>query len=272
MSAITLKHTGSHMDSLQTAQKLSPDKIKNRKNGIIAVSLISVAIVALYHIPYGHYLLYPLMLLYTFIHESGHGIAAEMMGGDFVKFEMWIDGSGMATSAVPDNLSAFGTAFISFGGLIAPAIVAAICLILGRSAKASRIGFYVLGALSALSVALYVRNTFGIIFVLACAAVFILVAHFVKSKAVHQYGMLFIAISLLTSVFSRGDYLFTRDAQTATGVHLSDVGQIADALWLPYWFWGGLIAILSVAILLFGIRAFFYLPQEKTKKPDQIEA
>jgi hypothetical protein len=33
----------------------------------------------------------------------------------------------------------------------------------------------------------------------------------------------------------------------------SDVAQIAEALWLPYWFWGGLLAVVSVAVLVGGL-------------------
>ena len=81
--------------------------------------------------------------------------------------------------------------------------------------------------------------------------------------------MLVLAITLLTAVFSRGDYLFTDTAQTAQGAAPSDVGQIANNLFLPYWFWGGLIAALSVLILILGIKGFFYsrsVPSTASKK------
>jgi hypothetical protein len=58
------------------------------------------------------------------------------------------------------------------------------------------------------------------------------------------------------SVFSRADYLFMREAVTAQGVGLSDTSQIAQALYLPYWFWGALIAGLSIWLLWHGLRAF----------------
>ena len=100
---------------------------------------------------------------------------------------------------------------------------------------------------------------------LGCGAVALLLAKVPKSNDVPQYSMLVLAITLLTAVFSRGDYLFTDVAQTSGGVMPSDVGQIANNLFLPYWFWGGLIALLSVVILFVGIRGFFY------SKPKAIE-
>ena len=36
---------------------------------------------------------------------------------------------------------------------------------------------------------------------------------------------------------------------------MSDTGQIAEALLLPYWFWGALVAATSFAVLAIGLRA-----------------
>ncbi|MBR4985768.1 MAG: M50 family metallopeptidase [Proteobacteria bacterium] len=246
-----------------------------RKHRIVACLAISALAIGLYFVPFGWYALYPFMLVYTFIHEMGHGIAAILTGGDFLKFEMWIDGSGMATSLPAEGAGRLSHAFVAFGGLIAPAIMAAICLALGRSGKASRIGLYVFTGICALSLILVVRPIlfgFGFWFVLACGLASFALAKFPKSNRVPQYSMLFLAITLLTAVFSRGDYLFTPTAQTAIGVSPSDVGQIAENLFLPYWFWGGLIALLSVAILVIGVRSFFMAdtdtPPQKQLPPE----
>lgn len=236
------------------------------KRSMYACLAISILVIGLYFIPYGDIILYPLMLVYTFVHEMGHGIAAMLVGGEFDKFEMWSDGSGVATSLTPVDIGRFASAFIAFGGLIAPAIMAAVSLILGRSAKAARIGLIVFGCICALSLLLVVRNLFGFFFVLACGIVCFALALIPKKPEVSQYSMLFLAITLLTAVFSRGDYLFTPEAQTAEGVSPSDVGQIAEQLFLPYWFWGGLIAAISIAILIFGIRGFFYGAGGNAKK------
>ena len=109
------------------------------KKGMWACLLVSALVISLYYIPYGDYILYPMMLVYTFVHEMGHGIAAMLTGGDFIKFEMWLDGSGVATNALAVDAGRFARAFTAFGGLIAPAIMAAISLLLARSAKAAKI-------------------------------------------------------------------------------------------------------------------------------------
>lgn len=226
--------------------------------GMVACLLISAFVIGLYFMPFGGYILYPFMLVYTFIHEMGHGIAALLMGGSFSKFEMWPDGSGVATSALSLGAGHFAHAFVAFGGLVAPAVMAAVSMILGRSGRASRIGMKLFALICGLSLIFVVRNWFGAVFVIVCGIGSFLLGFLPKSDKVPQYGMLFLAVTLLTAVFSRGDYLFTPTADTANGAMPSDVGQIANYLFLPYWFWGGLIALVSVMILIFGVRGFFY--------------
>ncbi len=239
------------------------------KHGRLACLAISIAVIVLNWEPtyIGRLILRPMTYVYTFVHEMGHGVAAILMGGQFHKFEMWLDGSGVATSS--HSMSAFVRAFVSFGGLIAPAIWAAVCLILGRSPKWSRYGFYAFTALMVPAMVLVIlgMSPFGIVFVALAGFACFSISKFavvkdssgkvVQERTYPQYIMLFLAITLCTNVFTRGDYLFTPIANTGMGIAPSDVGNIADALWLPYWFWGGLIALISIAVLVGGIWLFF---------------
>lgn len=216
-----------------------------------------VLTILLFYIPYGDVIGRPLLLFSTFAHEMGHGIAAELVGGDFASFKMWSDGSGVAMSAIPPGR--INHAITAFGGLIGPSILAMILFAVGTKPRWARAALMTFGALCALSVILVVRNTFGIVFVSAFAATFLAIGYFASLRAAH-FTLVFVAVQLALSVFSRSDYLFTKSAQTAQGVAPSDVGQISNALLLPYWFWGALIAAISVAILAFGswlyVRAY----------------
>lgn len=211
--------------------------------------------VLLYHvIPYGRTIGYPLMLLSTLVHEMGHGIAAMLVGGEFDRFEMFADGSGVAYSR--GAFGRFGRAFISAGGLVGPALIGGVGFIVGRTPKGARVALAISGAVLALAVILVVRNWFGVLFVGATAAICLAIA--IKGKPwVSQVAVVFLAVQLALSVFSRGDYLFTQYANTANGRMPSDVQQMSEALFLPYWFWGGLCGLISVAVLLVGLRIFF---------------
>ena len=131
--------------------------------------------------------------------------------------------------------------------------------------KLARAGLGAFATLSVVALIAIVRNIFGWGFVglvaAGCGA-----AAWRGTARVAQAVVAFLGVQLALSVFSRADYLFTEVATTGSGTHPSDVANMAQALWLPYWFWGGLCAVLSVAALAFGYRVFLLLSQ--TAEPD----
>ncbi len=219
------------------------------------VLLVSVGLtVLLYVVPYGGYLAYPLMLLSTLAHEMGHGIAALLIGGSFHRFQMWPDGSGVATWS--GEVGAMSRALVAAGGLLGPAVAAAVGFAVGRTIRGARGALIALAAILGLALLLVVRNVFGFIFVAVVLSGCVLAAR-KASGDVAQLVLIFLAVQLALSVFSRGDYLFTEVARTATGVMPSDVGQMAEALFLPYWFWGLGCGAVSVLVLLYGLKVFW---------------
>ena len=217
--------------------------------------LVSVVVtVVLYQVPAGRYLVIPLMLLSTLAHELGHGVTAILVGGSFERFEMWSDGSGVAVWG--GSGGRLELALVAAGGLVGPALVAALAFSIGRTARGARGGLLVAALFLALALVLVVRNVFGGFFVLAIF-VLCLGVGLRASDEVAQLVLVFLAVQLALSVFSRGDYLFTREAETAQGTMLSDVGQMASALFLPYWFWGAVCGLFSVVVLVLGLRTYW---------------
>jgi hypothetical protein len=217
--------------------------------------ITSVALtLLLYLIPYGEVLAYPLLLLSTLAHEMGHGLTALLCGGRFEHFAMWPDGSGVAVYSIePGRIK---TALIAAGGLVGPALAAALGFFGARRARTSQLFLQSLALILILLLVLFVRSLFGVVFV-AILALFSFVIGRRTSAEVAQLTLIFLSVQLALAVFSRADYLFTAVAQTANGVMPSDVAQMAQALFLPYWFWGGLCGAFSVLILIFGLRAFW---------------
>ncbi len=220
------------------------------KDRALWILLVAVVVtLALYIVPYGHYVAYPLVLLSTYAHEMGHGITALLLGGEFDSFVMAPDGSGLAYLRIPD--SRLVRAATSAGGLIGPALLAAAFFWLAKRSKTAHVGLLAFGVATLVAVVLVVRSPFGWIFVGSLGAACMYLG--LKSTArVAQAVLAFLAVQLSLSVFSRGDYLFTETA----GAGPSDVAQMAQALFLPYWFWGVVCAAISGLILLYGIRTF----------------
>ena len=225
-----------------------------RQAAFFLVGSIIATVLLYYVIPYGRNIGHPLILLSTLAHEMGHGIAAVLVGRDFVQFEMFWNGSGVATHA-GDPDADLALAFVSAGGLVGPAIVAAVGFAVGRTTKGARNALFFFGGGLILADLIVVRNLFGFVFVAVVAAICLLIA--AKGKAwASQLTLLFIASQLALSVFSRSDYLFTEEVNGIAGMR-SDVAKMADHLFLPYWFWGAVCGLFSVLVLLVGLRAFF---------------
>lgn len=219
--------------------------------GAVRGLLVATGLTALmFAVPQGAWLAAPLLWLSTLAHELGHGLTAVLLGADFTTLELYADGSGVATWR--GQVGALGQGAIAAGGLLGPAVLAALCFAFGRSARASRavLGLAAIGL--AIALLLWVRTVFGAVFVgtlaVGCGAV-----AWRLHDEVARVLVLFFGIQLALSVFSRSDYLFATTAQTGAGLMPSDTQQMAEALWLPAWVWGGSVGLVSVAVLAGGL-------------------
>ncbi|MFC1611981.1 M50 family metallopeptidase [Myxococcota bacterium] len=216
--------------------------------------LAIVVTVLLYVVPYGELIGYPLLLLSTLAHEMGHGIAAILVGAEFESLKMYADASGVAMLRGTSGRLANGV--VSAGGLVGPAVAAAVLFVVSARQKLARFALLGLAVFLVGACIFVVRNPFGWVFVGLVAAIALAIA--VKASAqVAQAVSVFVGAQLALAVFSRGDYLFTDVAQTANGPQPSDVAHMADALFLPYWFWGGVCGLFSVLVLLGGMWMFW---------------
>lgn len=221
---------------------------------LLAAAALSLALFLLpLAVPSLRWLAWPLLLLSTLFHELGHGAAALLAGGGFEALRIYPDGSGVATTLSDGSRGM--VALIAAGGPLAPPLAALALFVAARRAGWSRAALWLLFVALALAVPLWVRNVFGIGFVLVLAALFGAIA-WRASDRLAQASVCFLAIELCLSAFARADYLFMAEASTGLGRMPSDTAQIANALWLPHWVWGGAIALLSLGVLALGIVLF----------------
>jgi len=219
------------------------------------ILLIAAALsLALLFVPYGGLVGYPLLLLSTLAHEMGHGVAALLVGGSFASFALYADGSGIAQ--ISGATGPVGRALVAAGGLLGPALGAGALFVAATRPRRSRAALGLLGVLLLLACALVVRNLFGWLFVATVGVTCLVVATRLSALA-SQLGVALLAVQLSASVFARADYLFTDVAQTASGARPSDAALIADALFLPYWFWGAACGVASLGVLGLGVRRFW---------------
>ena len=212
--------------------------------------LAAIAIVVAWQVPYGPQALYPLTLLATFAHEMGHGLTALLVGGEFDRLSLHADGSGLAEWR--GNVGALARAAVAAGGLLGPTVAGVALLLLAGSTRRSRLLLWAFAAAIVLCVALWVRNPFGIAFLVAVA-----VALAAAARWLGDFGAAFLlhllAAVLCLSWFRDLDYMFSSSAVVGGVARLSDSAVIAQALWLPFWFWGALVAALSLGLLVLGL-------------------
>lgn len=215
---------------------------------LLVLSAVTVAVI--WQLPYGRQILYPLTLLATYAHEMGHGLTALFVGEEFDQLRLYADGSGLALWH--GNPGRAASALIAAGGWVGPTLAGIGLLLFARTPRLARIVLAALATLIAISIVLWVRNPFGVVFLAALAGSLVLAA-----RMLPDYGAAFlvptIALTLCLSWFTDLGYMFSAFAEVDGVRHPSDSAIIAQALWLPYWFWGGVVALFSLAVAIIGI-------------------
>jgi hypothetical protein len=212
----------------------------------VALSLI------LPRIPYGRVLLYPFALLGTWAHEMGHGVTALAAGGSFKRLEIHRNLDGLAFSG---GVGPLGRAVVAAGGLLAPAVAGGAVITLG--ARETTAPWILAGLAVAVlaSVVLFVRNFFGLAALTITGLALVPVAWWAP-EVVRVFAAQLVGIQFCVASWGSLNYMFTKNFRRQDGTLTdSDTQTIANVLLLPYWFWGGVIAVLSMAILALS----FYL-------------
>ncbi|HLO88560.1 MAG TPA: M50 family metallopeptidase [Nostocaceae cyanobacterium] len=215
--------------------------------------IAAIATISLWQIPYGGYILYPFTILATWFHEMGHGLMALLLGGKFQNLIISPDGSGVAYYALRSNLGAIGHGLVAAAGPMGPPIAGAALILASRSSRTASLGLKFLGGFLMLSALVWVRSIFGWFAVVLLGLLTLTVA-LKTPRHVQGFSVQFLGVQACVSTYHQLNYLFT---YRAGPVGISDTGQMQNYLLLPYWFWGGLMALASLALLAQSLRVAY---------------
>lgn len=229
--------------------------------------LAGLVVVFLPALPFGNYLVYPFLILTTWFHEMGHGLAALAAGQDFRQLQIFANGSGVAQSAVAADAGAWVRIAIAAGGPLGPSIVGALLILASARERLWRPALWLMAAGIAVSAMLYVRSATGLVVLPLVAALLGLVAWRGK-PGLARFTLQFIGLLGAMSSLRDFDYLFTREAVVGGERMLSDTGQIAAITGLPHWLWAGVILALSAALV--GISLKVALAERRPKRPANV--
>ena len=138
------------------------------------------------------------------------------------------------------------------GGLVGPSIAGAGLLAASRRRSRARVLLYAVGGAMLLTVPLFTRGLFAPIFVLGMAGAILAAARWLP-EAGRAFAIQLIGVQLCLAVFRDVGYMFSEGGYVGGQLHRSDSAAIAEALLLPYWFWGALTAVVSLAALAVGL-------------------
>ncbi len=211
-------------------------------------------------VPFGPLILYPFTLFGTWVHEVGHGMTAILLGGKFDHLDIFLDASGIAYSLVRPG---FRSGLVAAGGLLAPPLVGAALLLLGR--KAPRALLFALAAAMILSLLLWVRTLVGWVTISGLGLAIAALARF-GSDGLRLFFVQLLGLLLAMDFVARIDYLFVAAGEAGGSMRQSDVGGMAKALGGPYWFWGTVICAISAVALLAGLYSIWRSAPDETPR------
>jgi hypothetical protein len=221
------------------------------RRGRAELLLAGAASIALWYVPWLGYLVFPLKLFVTIVHEGCHGLATVLTGGVVQGIAIHPDGSGVTISDGGD------APIITMAGYLGAALCGALALQLVRRRNGGSLACAVIGGGMLGITLLWIRNGFGIAVGLLLSAS-ILASLRLRPASVREFVGSFLCVQLcLNALFDLRDlvYLTTQTNAPNDAVFMSERVGLTPA------FWAGLWAVLAVAILGVGLRQFWSRPR-----------
>lgn len=214
-----------------------------RDGGLIFVAIM---ICVLSNIPYGQYAVYPFTIFSTWIHETCHGLAAWMAGYKVNGLELYSDGSGLATYTLSGSDERRG--FVTSAGYQGTAIIGMLLLLLRRTKRGPRIGIMFLALCMVLTLAAWIRNLFGILFIAAWAVVLLIAGWTLTSPWMRGLYLVVSASTALNAIFAvrnlYGNDFEVNGKKMPTDAHtMGELKFGGSTMWASIWLGLGLVCL-----------------------------
>jgi hypothetical protein len=245
------------VDSLQSSYSR-----QFRRNALLTSGAAFVITFVLWNFEPLSFLLYPLRLFVTFVHESGHGLAAILTGGGLDSFVVNSNGSGYART-FGGNL-----AFILPAGYLGAAFFGALLFYLTNTVRHTKVIAFTLGAGLIFITLLYTwRSPIALLVGLASGALLILLA--LRGGRVLTLLVLN-TLAVLTSLNAVLDLVgLLGNTDASLGAIRNDAAAFSAAIapLVPPVVWVVLWA--GIAIVALGAAFYYSIVHPLTRKVDQ---
>ena len=251
---------------------------EDAKPQIYLLLIATVITIALWFIPYAEYLVYPVRLFTTFIHESSHALIGFLTGGSVQSLTIAADGSGVVYS-VPSGF--FGAMLTSSAGYLGTTAFGVLLLFLIRRVVSAKHILMACGVFIGLITLLFgilspVFNVFSlqvgissiaftvISGILLTAGLFALGKY--ASVKTANFAVSFLAVQCLLNALLDLKTLFFINAPGFGSDMQTDAGNMAAATGLPGIMW--VVIWIGISILMISIGLRVYAVSQKSKNTD----
>lgn len=241
--------------------------------------LVATAItIALWFIPYAEWLVYPVRLFVTFIHEGSHALVALLTGSSVQSLTVSANGEGAVWSA---STNWFSSVLTSSAGYLGTTFFGVLLLFLIRRAVSARAVLFSLAGFIGLMTVIFgfivpLFNLFGgevtlasigftTITGAALAAGLLAIARFANVKTAN-FAVAFLAVQLVLNALSDLKTLFFLNAPLVGSDIQTDAMNMQNATGLPAVAWILIWILLSVVMISVGLRV--YAVSQKGKQND----
>lgn len=240
--------------------------------------IATIITIALWFIPYADYLVYPIRLFVTFIHEGSHALAALLTGSSVQSLTVSADGSGMVRTASTGWFSALLT---SSAGYLGTTGFGVLLLLLIRRAFSARIVLMVSAAFVGLMTVLFgffsplwnlfaADVSFGSVAFTVVSGAILTAGLFATARyasaRVAQFVLSFLAVQCVLNALADLKTLFFINAPFV-GSHIhSDAANMAAATGLPAIAW--VLIWIGISVLMISIGLRVYVASQKSRQQD----
>lgn len=248
---------------------------------LMLLLLATVITIVLWFIPFAEYLVYPIRLFVTFIHESSHALIAVLTGGSVQSLTISMDGSGVVYSAPGGTIGALLTS--SSGYLGSTAFGVLMLYLIRRSFSPNKIltalGIFVAAMTVVFTVISPVFNFLSlqasfssIVFTIIAGG--LLAAALVglgiySSLRVTNFAVAFLAVQCLLNALSDLKSVFFINAPLVGSDMHTDAANMAAASGIPGIMWVVIWIGLSLLMISLGLR-LYAVSQNKAAANDSV--
>ncbi len=232
-----------------------PSFLTQRRTLIYAL-IAGVIVYVLWNIPQLDFIVYPLRLFVTFVHETAHGLAALITGGQIDRLQVFANGAGVATTR-----GGIRWIIIPAGYLGAAAFGAGLFYVINRFGNVKRISI-VLGILTAL-VAILFTNLLSTAFLIGLGIAALLIG--IGIKAHEDIALLVLdVLAIITGLNAVLDlFSLSRSIHMSVGSVRNDAvafsAQVAPII--PPVIWALLWS--ALAVLMLGAAVYYTFIKRK---------